>query len=63
MAKARIASILVDTLAYIGVTPIYGTPGDSLNGITDAIRAHESLPGYIHAMKKLLRLRQEPKRT
>ena len=29
----------MDTLASIGVKRIYGVPGDSLNGITDAIRA------------------------
>lgn len=29
----------MDTLASIGVKRIYGVPDDSLNGITDAIRA------------------------
>lgn len=46
MAKARIASILADTLASLGVKRIYSVPGDSLNGITDA-RAHESI-AWIH---------------
>jgi pyruvate dehydrogenase (quinone) len=43
MTKARIASIIVDTLASIGMKRIYGVPGDSLNGITDAIRTNESI--------------------
>lgn len=47
MATSTIAKIIVDTLASIGVRRIYGVPGDSLNGITDAIRTHESLD-WIH---------------
>jgi pyruvate dehydrogenase (quinone) len=47
MATARIANIIVDTLASIGVKRVYGVPGDSLNGITDAIRTHKSV-AWIH---------------
>jgi pyruvate dehydrogenase (quinone) len=47
MATARIADIIVETLASIGVKRIYGVPGDSLNAITDAIRVHESVD-WIH---------------
>jgi pyruvate dehydrogenase (quinone) len=47
MATSTIANIIVDTLASIGVRRIYGVPGDSLNGITDAIRTHE-LIDWIH---------------
>jgi pyruvate dehydrogenase (quinone) len=47
MAKAKIANIIVDTLASIGVQRIYGVPGDSLNGITDAIRTNKSI-AWIH---------------
>ncbi len=47
MATARIADIIVETLASIGVKRIYGVPGDSLNAITDAIRVHESV-AWIH---------------
>lgn len=47
MATARISDIIVETLASIGVKRIYGVPGDSLNAITDAIRAHESI-AWIH---------------
>ncbi len=37
MAK-NIAELIVDRLVSIGVTRIYGIVGDSLNGITDALR-------------------------
>src|ERR1700678_793158 len=39
MAKKRVADLLVDVLAEAGVKRIYGVSGDSLNGITDSIRA------------------------
>jgi pyruvate dehydrogenase (quinone) len=35
---ATVAQNLVDTLAASGVTRVYGIPGDSLNGFTDALR-------------------------
>ena len=47
MAKSTIANIIVETLASIGVRRIYGVPGDSLNGITDAIRTHKAVD-WIH---------------
>ena len=47
MATTKIANIIVETLASIGVKRVYGVPGDSLNGITDAIRAHPSI-AWIH---------------
>jgi pyruvate dehydrogenase (quinone) len=47
MTTARIANIIVDTLGSIGVKRVYGVPGDSLNGITDAIRTHKSV-AWIH---------------
>src|SRR5271163_4604068 len=47
MATAKIADIIVETLAGVGVKRIYGVPGDSLNGITDAIRTHKSVT-WIH---------------
>ena len=47
MATAKIANIIVDTLASVGVERIYGVPGDSLNGITDAIRTHPKVK-WIH---------------
>jgi pyruvate dehydrogenase (quinone) len=47
MAKKKVADLLVDVLAKAGVRQIYGVSGDSLNGITDAIRRHEHLR-WIH---------------
>jgi pyruvate dehydrogenase (quinone) len=46
MAK-KVAELLVDVLAGAGVRRIYGVAGDSLNGITDAIRATKQLE-WIH---------------
>ena len=43
MAKKNVADLLVDTLAAAGVERMYGVSGDSLNGITDAIRRHEQM--------------------
>src|SRR5258705_1745223 len=46
MAK-NVAELLVETLAQAGVEPVYGLPGDSLNGITDAIRKQKQIR-WIH---------------
>jgi pyruvate dehydrogenase (quinone) len=46
MAK-RIADLLVEVLAEAGVRRIYGVSGDSLNGITDAIRLREDIE-WVH---------------
>jgi pyruvate dehydrogenase (quinone) len=46
MAK-RVADLLVEVLAEAGVRRIYGVTGDSLNGITDSIRASGKLE-WIH---------------
>jgi pyruvate dehydrogenase (quinone) len=43
MPKKNIAELLVDTLAGSAVERVYGLAGDSLNGITDAIRKHEQI--------------------
>ncbi len=37
---ASVADRLVQTLSAAGVTRVYGLVGDSLNGITDSLRAH-----------------------
>jgi len=47
MAKKNVAELLVDVLAESGVRQIYGVSGDSLNGITDAMRRREQ-PCWIH---------------
>ena len=46
MAK-KVADVLVEVLAQAGVRRIYGVSGDSLNGITDAIRTQKSMQ-WIH---------------
>jgi pyruvate dehydrogenase (quinone) len=38
MSKQTVAQVVVNTLALAGVKRIYGVAGDSLNGITDALR-------------------------
>jgi pyruvate dehydrogenase (quinone) len=47
MAKKKVAELLVDVLAEAGVRRIYGVSGDSLNGITDSIRAKKQIQ-WIH---------------
>lgn len=36
--RATLADVLVETLRRSGVSRVYGLPGDSLNGLTDALR-------------------------
>ncbi len=43
MAGKSLAELFVDVLAQAGVERVYGVSGDSLNGITDAIRAHRQV--------------------
>src|SRR5229473_3816801 len=43
MAKKTVADLLVEVLAEAGVRRIYGVSGDSLNVITDSIRANERM--------------------
>ncbi|QDA60981.1 ubiquinone-dependent pyruvate dehydrogenase [Hymenobacter jejuensis] len=47
MAKKTVSEIIVDTLIAAGVKRVYGVVGDSLNGITDVIRAREGIE-WIH---------------
>ncbi len=42
-----VADVLVDTLSSIGVKRIYGIVGDSLNGITNSLRAKKNIE-WIH---------------
>jgi pyruvate dehydrogenase (quinone) len=46
MAKSA-ADVIVETLIASGVKRVYGLPGDSLNGVTDAIRKHSEIQ-WIH---------------
>jgi pyruvate dehydrogenase (quinone) len=41
----KVADLLVDVLAEVGVRRIYGVVGDSLNGITDSRRVKNNLEG------------------
>jgi pyruvate dehydrogenase (quinone) len=43
MTKKKVADLLVDVLAEAGVRRMYGVSGDSLNGITDSIRAKKQI--------------------
>jgi pyruvate dehydrogenase (quinone) len=47
MAGKKVAELLVEVLAQAGVQRMYGVSGDSLNGITDAIRANKQMQ-WIH---------------
>ena len=47
MARKKVADLLVEVLAKAGVQQIYGVSGDSLNGVTEAIRAKKQLE-WIH---------------
>ncbi|WP_263382508.1 ubiquinone-dependent pyruvate dehydrogenase [Granulicella arctica] len=39
----KISDVFVETLVRAGVKRVYGVAGDSLNGLTDSIRAHEGI--------------------
>lgn len=43
----RVADLLVEIIAAAGVERVYGLCGDSLNGITDAIRTHKKMQ-WVH---------------
>jgi pyruvate dehydrogenase (quinone) len=47
MGKMTVAELLVETLAQTGVERVYGIAGDSLNGVTDAIRTHKQIQ-WVH---------------
>ena len=47
MPAKLVADQLVETLSAVGVKRIYGVVGDSLNGLTDAIRRHGKID-WIH---------------
>jgi pyruvate dehydrogenase (quinone) len=47
MPLKKVSDLLVEVLAKAGVRQIYGLSGDSLNGITDAIRATKQIQ-WIH---------------
>jgi pyruvate dehydrogenase (quinone) len=40
---AKVADVFVEMLIKAGVKRVYGVAGDSLNGLTDSIRAHDGI--------------------
>ena len=47
MPSTNIATLLVDTLERAGVSRIFGVVGDSLNGLTEALRVKKTID-WIH---------------
>jgi pyruvate dehydrogenase (quinone) len=47
MSETHVAGLFVETLALAGIKRVYGVAGDSLNGITDAIRTRSDL-AWVH---------------
>ncbi|WP_211320134.1 thiamine pyrophosphate-binding protein [Hymenobacter nivis] len=43
MPQKTVAEIIVDTLQAAGVKRVFGVVGDSLNGITDVLRARDGI--------------------
>jgi thiamine pyrophosphate-dependent acetolactate synthase large subunit-like protein len=61
MAKS-VADQFAETLATAGVKRIYGIVGDSLNGLTDSLAARAKSSGCTFDTRRLLLLRQVPRR-
>ncbi|MBV9748549.1 MAG: ubiquinone-dependent pyruvate dehydrogenase [Acetobacteraceae bacterium] len=47
MARQSVSDLIADTLHTVGVRRIYGVVGDSLNGLTDALRRKRSID-WVH---------------
>ena len=47
-----VADVVVATLRASGVRRVYGLPGDSLNGFTDAIRRDGEIRGSTYATRR-----------
>ncbi len=47
MKVATVSDLIVDTLQKAGVERVYGLPGDSLNGITEALRSRGAIE-WVH---------------
>ena len=47
MQISTVADLIVGTLRRAGVARIYGVPGDSLNGITESLRARDAI-SWVH---------------
>jgi len=55
ITMSNVSEFLVDTLIANGVGRVWGLPGDSLNGVTDAIRTRPAIQWMRRA-----RLQQQP---
>ena len=62
MAKT-VADQFAETLAAAGVKRIYGIVGDSLNGITDALRRQGRSSGSMSGTRRSRLSRLAPRRT
>jgi pyruvate dehydrogenase (quinone) len=60
---SNVAEDLIETLIGNGVERIWGLPGDSLNGVTDAIRTRPEIQWMHVRMKKQQRSQLAPKLT
>ena len=58
-----VADQFVETLAAAGVKRIYGIVGDSLNGITDAIRRHGKIDWVHVRIERSQPSQRAPRRT
>ena len=52
MINKNVADVLVDTLVAAGVNKIYGLAGDSLNGVTDAIRPRDDFQTLLRSLSR-----------
>ena len=53
-----VSDLIVETLQSAGVERIWGVTGDSLNGLSDSLRRHETSPGCTSATKRRRRSRR-----
>ena len=58
-----VADQFAEILAAAEVKRIYGIVGDSLNGLTDALRRRARSNGSMSGMKRSLLSRRAPRRT
>ena len=61
--KLNIAELIVKTLAAAGVKRVYGVVGDSLNGLTEALRKQDAVEWILVRHERWQPLLPAPKRT
>ncbi len=57
----NVAETIVEIIEDAGVERVYGLPGDSLNGFTDAIRRTTRWPGSTCGTRRRRRSRRPPR--